>query len=143
MDASIRVNSSDKQIEVNDDGDYITLRLGDAAFTNGLTQLIKEAQRCATELDAMPSGDTPEETAKFTEASVEACNQIVEHIDGLFGADTCKKVFGDRTPDFAAFTEFFTQIAALVKKFEEERRMESEKRIAKYVSKYTVKHGNS
>lgn len=139
MDASIRVNSCDKQIEVNDDGDYITLRLGDAAFTNTLTQLVKDAQHRAVELNKKNPDATPDEAAAFASENEKMCVQIADRIDGLFGEGTRKKVFGDRVPDFTSITEFFTQIAALVKEFETARAAESAKRIAKY----TVKYGNS
>lgn len=143
MDASIRVNTGEKKVEVNDNGDYITLKLGDTAFTNTLTQLIKDTHKIAVDFDNTELGDNPEEVAAFTEKSAEICSDVMNRIDALFGDETCKKVFGERIPDFTAFTEFFSQIAVLVKKFEGERINESAKRLEKYTAKYAVKHGNA
>lgn len=43
MDASIRLSTQAKTIEVNDNGDCISLRLGDADFTEKLVALMQEA----------------------------------------------------------------------------------------------------
>ena len=121
MDGSIRVSTKTKRIEVNDDGECIEIKLGDAAFTNGLVTLIKEAQNAVDELEGGPQD--PRDTGAvvgFTEKHAKACS----------------KVFGDQNPDLTSLSDFFCQLAGLIQKFEGERRLEAGQRIAKYTAKY-------
>lgn len=141
MDASIRVSNQSKQIEVNDNGDCIALRLGDADFTEKLVVLMREASSEAEELSNALPGNSPDEILEFTRKSKEACARYAAGIDEVFGDSVCEKVFGGVCPDFAALSEFFTKIAELIKQFETERREESRKRIEKYTKRYA--RGNS
>lgn len=137
MDGSIRVSTKTKRIEVNDDGECIEIKLGDAAFTNGLVTLIKEAQIAVDELEGGPQdpGDAGA-VVGFTEKHAKACSEICGKIDALFRDDVCRKVFGDQSPDLTSLSDFFCQLAGLIQQFEGERRREAGQRIAKYTAKY-------
>ena len=47
---------------------------------------------------------------------VKYLKQIVAEIDGLFGADTVKNVYGDFTPDETALVEFVEKIIPVMNK---------------------------
>ena len=50
--AGIRVNTGVKRIEVNDDGDYITLSLSDNDFLNRFFALYENSQKMANEFSS-------------------------------------------------------------------------------------------
>lgn len=142
MDGSIRVKNQTKEIEVNDNGDSIRLQLGNPDFTNRLVTLMNRAHAASGELAEHTPG-SPDEVEEFVRKSAEVCANISAELDAVFDDEVTRKVFGEQTPDFAALSDFFTQIAALINQFEAERRKESEKRIAKYTAKYTNGRKNS
>lgn len=93
MGASIRVNTNNINIEVNDRGDYITLYndmtfLQDIlSFADGLGELERNYRAKA---ESLP--DDADERAKLL---FDFHNELAYGINSLFGEDACKKVFGE------------------------------------------------
>lgn len=130
--AGIRVNTGVKRIEVNDNGDYITLSLNDNDFLDRFFGLYDDLQRMADEYtgrenairekhaaggEAVMDGILKETYALYTEAG----KSMKPKIDGLFGEGTCKKVFGDITPTFDLYIDFFEQLTPYLQEFAKEK----------------------
>lgn len=139
--AGIRINNGIKRIEVNDNGDYITLSLNDNDFLNRFFDLYENGKRMADEYTArekdirekysgsggnVQDGIVKEVFALYSEAG-EAMRQ---EVDKLFGEGTCKKVFGDITPTFDLYLDFFDQITPYLHEFAKEK--------AQRMSKYSA-----
>lgn len=135
MSDSIRVQRPGKKIEVNDSGEYITLDLYDIGFMGSVLGLIKEFEGSAKTISAQAeavSRKSVDEICELARKSEEECGKLAAKIDEVFGADACRKIFGERTPGIYELADFFGQIGELIKKFGDER-------IAKYKEKY-AKH---
>lgn len=133
--AGIRVNTGDKRIEVNDNGDYIVLNLSDISFPDRFFSMVDRVQARA---------DEAAEKAKKLEAQCEPGGEaliraaaslyrelhegVMAEVDALFGPNTCKKVFGDIVPGIELFDDFFQQLMPYFEQFGKERA----KRLSKY-----------
>ena len=93
MGASIRVNTNNINVEVNDRGDYITLYndmtfLQDIlSFADGLDELERNYRAKAEQC--------PDDTDERAKLLFDFHNELAFGINSLFGDDACKKVFGD------------------------------------------------
>lgn len=130
--AGIRVASAAKKIEVNDDGDYIVIDLNDNDFLDRFFGLYENIQRLADE-------STEKENVireKYADGGEDAKNELLKEmfalyadagkamkgeVDALFGAGTCKKVFGDITPTFDLYLDFFEQLTPFLREFAQEK----------------------
>ncbi len=140
--AGIRVDTGDRQIEVNDQGDYITLRFSDQSFPNrvfAMTERVQaKAQQVKADEEALREAHK-EDTDPFPYMRAEAAmneeihRYIMTEVDGVFGEGTCRKVFGDIVPDIALFEDFFNQLTPF---FEEYGRQRAEK-LKKYSAQRT------
>lgn len=113
----IRVNTGAKRIEVNDNGDYIVLNLGDASFADRFFEMADRVQEKTSA--AVPRAQKIEDdTEAGSEERIRAASRlfrelyesVMEEIDGFFGNGTCKKVFGDIVPGIELYDDFFTQL---------------------------------
>lgn len=107
----IRLNGV-KRIEVNDEGEYILLPVGDDQFLRNFYALVDEAQKKAAEIqtdsnDILGSMDVIVAFDKY----------MMERVDGLFGAETCHKVFGNILPGVEMFLEFFTLLTPYLEEY--------------------------
>ena len=134
---NIRVDNGVRRIGVNDDGEYIELSINDVQLTDKFAKLLQWFEQKSDEIDAAGK----ELTKKYgTDASIEDENGIntdmvvdiaalrtsvykecCERIDGVFGEDTCRKVFGKVLPDDVLLLEFFDQMAPVLEKLAAER----------------------
>ena len=121
--AGIRVNTGVKRIDVNDNGDYITINLNDNTFLDRFFLLYENLVKMADESSAkesavrekykdyvgnknggsgdverLPDGMIRDVLSLYKDAG----KTMMGEVDGLFGEGTCKKVFGDITPSFPA-----------------------------------------
>lgn len=137
--ASIRVNTGVKRIEVNDNGDYITLSLNDNAFIDRFFALRENSQKIADEyterqreIEKKYQGSQQEEayTREVLALYSEAGQSMMSEVDGLFGEGTCKKVFGDIAPSLELYYDFFEQLTPYLKEFAKEK--------AERMSKYSA-----
>ena len=129
--AGIRVNTGVKRIEVNDDGDYITLSLSDNDFLNRFFALYENSQKMANEFSSSEAqirekyqGDAETSAACLREVLsiyTEAGKNMMSEVDNLFGAGTCQKVFGDITPSFELYYDFFEQLNPYLQEFAKEK----------------------
>lgn len=112
------------EIEVNDEGETIVLTLSDQTVLPKLAALAKELQGKAKAYK--PSGGTEYENAiSAMEFNTELCETMKSRVDDIFGAETCRKVFGDILPGAECFAEFFDAIRPYYEQY-------SKKRLAKY-----------
>lgn len=133
----IRVNTGVKRIEVNDNGDFITLSLSDNAFIKRFYDLYDNVQKKAdgyakkeNEIREKHKGEE-NQSALLEEALVlysVAGEDMAAEVDKLFGEGTCKKVFGNISPSFDLFLDFFEQLTPYLQEFSKER----SQRLSKY-----------
>lgn len=136
----IRIESCEKRIEVNDNGDYIVLNFGDSSFPDRFFSMVDNfndrAKQTSEKAEALKEKYKPE-SEDLTRAAASLYREFHESImcevDGLFGAQTCKKVFGDIVPDISLFDDFFTQLQPFFQEYSNERA----KRMSKYSAQRT------
>lgn len=126
--AGIRVNASIRKIEVNDNGDYITLNFSDQSFPQrffAMTDLLQakadEAKKRAEEIESSYPPDSLDRVRAGLALEKEVYDVMVEEIDSLFGPDTCRKVFGDIVPGIELFEDFFNQLIPYFQEYSQER----------------------
>lgn len=114
----IRVKSYKKVIEVNDDGETITLYVADQSIPYKLNKLIKNIEKKAQEFSELPD-DTSEDV--ILDKEYDAQLWVRTTIDDIFGKDTCRKVFGDQVPPLEAYLDFLEQIKPYFESYAKER----------------------
>lgn len=112
----IRV-SSGISIEVNDAGDIIQIPVEDMQFMDGFYELIDGFTEASNRVKSMKGSGTKEQL----NVMIEECKRITQEIDMLFGADCCKKVFGNIVPTPYAMADFFNQLLPIVGSYANER----------------------
>lgn len=127
----LRVSSLAKRIEVNEQGECITLNLDDQAFLPALMAIIEEFnaalpkyEQRAKELDAAPEETEAQRFEKLRRSlayNLEIHQRLKERIDGVFHDEVCRKVFGDIVPPVDAYAEFFELLAPYIQKYSRER----------------------
>lgn len=133
----IRVNTGEKKIEVNDNGDFITINFSDHDFLarffsmlDRVEALAKDAEPKEAEIRANLLDDNTSLIRALSALDNEIHRAIMAEVDGLFGPDTCKKIFGDIVPGIELYDDFFNQLQPYIQQFGEER--------AKRMSKYSA-----
>ena len=133
--AGIRVNTGDKKIDVNDNGDYIVLDLSDSSFPDRFFSMVDRVQAHAAAAEARAKeleGRLEPGSEEMLRAAASLYRELHEgvmaEVDALFGTDTCRKVFGDIVPGIELFDDFFTQLMPYFELFGRERA----KRLSKY-----------
>lgn len=114
----IRVNTGVK-IEVNDSGDVIVARLDDNQFISKFYDIVDVMENVSGYMksEEMKGKEGREQLAAITEKT----KDIMAEIDNLFGANSCKKVFGDIVPSGYALADFFDQLIPIFEEFADER----------------------
>ena len=122
--AGIRVSTSVKKIEVNDQGDCITLNFSDNSFPDRFFAMLDSIQQRAEDVQVWENemqergGAEPRAAAALYRQFHE---DIMGEVDNLFGPDTCRKVFGEIVPGIELFDEFFTQLLPFFEAYGRER----------------------
>lgn len=140
MSNSIRVNHEAQKIEVNDAGEYITLEPKNTTFMNNLIVLMKEFEAASSDLSARLSqaeNESVGEVSSVIAQAAEVCVNLTARTDEVFGADTCRKVFGSQAPGIYEFADFFGQIGDIIRKYGEEEASRAAEIVEKYKKKYT------
>lgn len=126
--SGIRVNTGAKRIEVNDNGDYIVLNLGDASFADRFFEMIDVIQEKvnaktpkAKEIDETTAEGSEERHRAVAKLSREVYEEVMPEIERFFGPGTCKKVFGDIVPGIELYDDFFQQLMPYFEEFSKER----------------------
>lgn len=135
--AGIRVNTGVKRIEVNDNGDYITLNFGDASFADRFFEMVDRVQKRtnaaapkAKEIDETMENGSEKHMRAAAKLFREVHEDVSAEVDDFFGPDTCKKVFGDIVPSIDLYDDFFQQLMPYFEEFGKER--------AQRMSKYSA-----
>lgn len=126
--AGIRVSTSVKKIEVNDNGDYITLNFSDNSLPDRFYTMLENIQRRgddvqgqANEIEEKYSSDKTALAKNQATLYRQFHEDIMAEVDALFGPDTCHKVFGDIVPGIELFDDFFTQLMPFFEEYGKER----------------------
>ena len=128
--AGIRVQTNDRRIEVNDQGEYIVLRFSDQSFPGRVFAMIERVQALGEQVKekeaALRESYRDSEDALALPKAAAALNEevhraIMAEVDGVFGAETCRKVFGEIVPDVALFEDFFRQLLPYFEEYGRER----------------------
>lgn len=129
----IKLSSGVKKIAIKDeDGDLITVITVDTAnadtakkFAGVIDKLNNISQNCEKEAnewrknhkDDMNVDDINVDAAlEINSIRVKYLKQITESIDGLFGEDAMKQIYGDIVPDELAIVEFVEQVIPVMNK---------------------------
>lgn len=124
---SLRIDNGVRVIDVNDNGDTITLRLGDSEFQKKGYEinrtLIEEVKKIE---------NITEETEENIEKIENFRKSVENSIDEWLGKDTCKKVFGDISPSLDLMTIFFGEIIPFFEDYNERREKHAQKVMNKY-----------
>lgn len=137
MANKLRVNTGAVVIEVNDAGESITLPFGDQQFPTRFFALLEdfngkqaEYEQRANEIDT--SNKSELEKAKHgTALNLEIHQYFKKEIDRIFGAETCRKVFGEIVPGIELYADFFNQLTPYFEKYAKERAAKVQKYSAK------------
>ena len=103
----------------NEDGDVITVLSINVADADTAENCEKEAAAWKKEhaQDEVDSDNVDVESVlQANRIRVKYLKQIAAEIDGLFGEDTVKNVYGDFTPDETALVEFVEKIIPVMNK---------------------------
>jgi hypothetical protein len=146
MGEQITVNSGSKVIRVNENGDTISIPLGDERFLPAVLDLVddfkekeSEYKERATAIDAMPISTEAEKLAHFRAAidfRTSMCSELKSRVDEIFHDSVCDKVFGPGViPSLELFASFFDQLGPIIRIGMDEQN----KKIQKYTAKYHEK----
>lgn len=120
FDASISLDTQVKKIKVNDQGDYITIPLGDQGFVKRFYKLVETFEIKQQEYNTVVKNR--DLSAKEEIDHLEEMHKaFMDDIDYLFGTGTCQKVFPDMIPDLFLIAELLEQLTPHIKKFVGER----------------------
>lgn len=137
----LRIQRNIKRIEVNDDGEFITLDFDDLNLPYRYYEMIKKfdkdrvkfANELSQKLKGKPASIVSEE---LVEAERNMNIYFRDAIDKVFGEGTCRKVYGDILPSFEMHMQFFDLLRPY---FEEEAKRRQEK-----MNKYSARRmGNA
>lgn len=123
----IRIDNGTKRIEVNDNGDFIELPLGDKSFPdrffNFANKVIGRYEEVSKSIDLMEAEEQRKKMLEIAQANM-------KDVDELFGDGTCNKVFGNIIPDDYMIMELFEQLTPYIQKYGKQRREEIQKKYA-------------
>lgn len=136
----IRIARTIKRIEVNDNGEFITLDFDDLnlpyRYYGMLKRLEKDRVKFAQELQEKLRDKTGMDSAEeLVNAERDLNIYFRDAIDEVFGEGTCRKVYGDILPSIDMHLQFFDAIRPY---FEEEAQRRRQK-----MSKYSAKRSGS
>ena len=137
----IRISRNIKRIEVNDNGEFITLDFDDLnlpyRFYAMLKRLEKDRIKFAQQLqERFKDKSGSDSTEELVEAEHDLNIYFRDAVDEVFGEGTCRKVYGDILPSIDMHLQFFDAIRPY---FEEEAKRRRQK-----MSRYSAKRsGNS
>lgn len=128
----LRVDSGIKKIEVNDNGDYISIPISDTTFYERFGTLIKNFEQKQVEIEQKSAALSEKHKDKeefdadaiidVTSLYAEICRYTCAELDNLFGGGCCRKVFvGIENPGIELIGDFFEQITPLLNQYAKER----------------------
>lgn len=138
MDKVIYKKEGIKQIQVNEEGDYIEIDLMDIELPFKAERTRKELirqrnifkNRCKA-LEKQYKDNQDLLRINEYKAEVDFCNKCREVLDGFLGEGACKKIFGD-TNRYGMFDDYFEQLAETLGNLEVDIKAIKENLIKKY-----------
>ncbi len=114
----IRVNRG-IVVNVNDDGDTITVNVEDQQFIDRFYGLIDKLDKISAEMgsEAVKALETRLQVQKIMGLTKE----LMSDIDEMFGEGCCRKVFGDIIPSPYLIADFFDQLTPIAEQYMDER----------------------
>lgn len=106
-------------IEVNDNGETITVNAEDQGFIDkffGLRERLDELAKKMSSTDVKELGEREQ-----LRTLIDGTKEIMTDIDALFGENACRKVFGDIIPNPYLIAEFFDQLTPIARQYMDER----------------------
>ena len=124
----IRISNGEKRIEVNDQGEYITLNFNDQRLLPRFFHLNENFEalstRAETEIQRI-AGEYPDGGDARMKAEVEynekIHSEIMSEVTSVLGKDACRKIFGDILPSVEMYGELFEQLMPYFQKYAQER----------------------
>lgn len=113
-------------IGVNDAGDTISVNVEDQGFVEKFYKMVDRLQDITAKMQS-PEAQALGEREQL-HAMIGHIKEVMQDIDGLFGADSCKKIFGDIIPSAYLLADFFEQLTPIVEKYVGERKQFIEER---------------
>ena len=128
----LRVDSGIKTIEVNDNGDCISIPISDSTFYERFAELLKNFEKKQVEIEqqgkelSKKHKDKPDDDVDMIvdvfSLYKNLCKDVCAELDKLFGEGCCKKVFvGVEVPSVELIGDFFEQIIPLLNQYAKER----------------------
>jgi len=128
----LRVNSGIRIIEVNDNGDCISIPFSDTSFYEQFGAVMKNFEQKQAEIEQKAKKlsekhkDKPKDDVDMIVDTMqlysELCQYTCAELDRLFGEGCCKKVFvGIKNPGIELIGDFFEQITPLLNQYAQER----------------------
>lgn len=132
----IRIQNEVKKIEVNDNGDYISVPVNDVRFIRNFHACYEKWDKAKKKLDNSAASDTGE----MLNILVDTVDGFVDDIDLLFGKGSCDKIFGGY-PSADGIADFFAQFMPIFERLTNQEKENSEKRIRKYTKQVEIEDG--
>lgn len=129
---SLRVDSGVKTIEVNDNGDFISIPISDTTFYERFASLLKNFEKKQIEIEQQGKElsekhkDKPNNDVDMIVDTIglyaNLCKDVCAELDNLFGEGCCQKVFvGVKAPSVELVGDFFEKITPLLNQYAKER----------------------
>lgn len=134
-DAEIKVNNWVKTIKINEQGDTISINIGDASLSKNIMVLLADLQKISEDLSNLNDKFTDDQLLEKLDYMNLKISESSEKIDLFFGAGTCMKVFKTNTPYIDDIIDFITQICELIEKFTGEKLENFENTKKKFIDK--------
>ena len=106
-------------IEVNDNGETITVNVEDQGFIDKFFDLRERLDELAKKMSSTDVKELGEREQLRT--LIDGTKEIMTDIDALFGENACKKVFGNIIPNPYLIAEFFDQLTPFARQYMDER----------------------
>ena len=103
------------EVQVNDQGDTIICNFGSQEFYAGFKDLVENLEKIQHYVAG--SEFKAKSEREQLQIMINKTHDIMHDIDRVFGAETCKKVFGDITPNPFMIADFFDQICPIAEKY--------------------------
>lgn len=123
----IRVNRG-IVVEVNDEGETIRINAEDQMFVNQFYDLIERLEKTQKDMEEHKDKEEREQLSIM----IEKTRDIMDEIDGMFGAGACAKVFGDIVPSVYLIVDFFDQLIPIVTAYADDRQKQIESKYNRY-----------
>lgn len=117
----LRLNRDIVVLDVNDEGETITLQLADQSIPYKLKKLVRTLEEKSNELLAELVDTDMAEPDDIIDRQYEFDCYVRKEFDDIFGDGTCRKVFGNILPPIWQYIDFINAITPYFKRYSEQR----------------------